>query len=44
MGQLSSKLYKNENRMDFSLYQIYSPKLHERILIYYIIYDYIYIL
>ena len=32
MGKPSSKLRKNENDNDVSLYQIYSSKLHENIL------------
>ena len=31
MGQVSSKLHKNENTTDMSFYQIYLPKLHENI-------------
>ena len=29
MGKLSSKLCKNENKSEISLFQIYLPKLHE---------------
>ena len=32
MGKLSSKLLKNENNVDISLYQIYLLKLHLEIL------------
>ena len=35
MGKLLSKLCKNENNTDISLYLIYLPKLHENILKYY---------
>ena len=35
MAKLSSKLWKNENNTDISLYRIYLPKLHENILKYY---------
>ena len=35
MGQLSSKLYKNKNNTDISLYEMYKPKLHDNILKYY---------
>ena len=31
MGKLTSKLHKNENYTEISLYQIYQPKLHENI-------------
>ena len=32
MHKLLTKLHKNENDFDISLYQIYLPKLHENIL------------
>ena len=35
MGQLSFKLYKNENNIDTSLYQVYRSKLDENIWKYY---------
>ena len=35
MGKPSSKLHKNENTTDITLYQIYLIKLHENILKYY---------
>ena len=35
MIKLSSKLRRNENNTDISLYQIYLPKLYENILKYY---------
>ena len=34
MGSLLSKLQKNDNNVDISLYQVYSPKLHKDILKY----------
>ena len=34
MSKLLSKLYKNENNISISPYQIYSPKLHENVLKY----------
>ena len=34
MSELSSKLRKNENNIDMSLYQTYLAKLHENILKY----------
>ena len=34
MIKLSSKLCKNENHSDISLYQVHLPKLHENILKY----------
>ena len=35
IDELSSKLHKNGNNYDISLYQIYLPKLYENILKYY---------
>ena len=35
IGKLPSKLHKNENSTDLSLYQIYLQKLHENIWKYY---------
>ena len=35
MGKPSSKLRKNENNTDSRFYQIYLPKLHEKVLKYY---------
>ena len=34
MGELLSKLYKKENNIEISLYEIYLLKLHENILKY----------